>query len=142
MTEPEQSGFTDSSDLMSLTADIVSNYATNNSVPKAELTNLIHEVHGALETAAGNAPAVNREPLVPAVPVRRSVTPDYIICPEDGEKFKFLTRHLKTKYNLTPQEYRRKWNLRPDYPMVAPKYAAKRAEMAKASKLGHRKPQD
>ncbi len=139
MTEIEGGALADSTDLMSLTADIVSNYVTNNAVPKSELTNLIHQVHGALENAATGGPASRREPLVPAVPVKNSVTPEYIVCLEDGEKFKFLTRHLKTKYNMTPMEYRRKWGLRADYPMVAPRYAAKRAEMAKASKLGHRK---
>ncbi|WP_428669344.1 MucR family transcriptional regulator [Roseibium sp.] len=139
MTELEEGGNADSTDLMSLTVGIVSKYVTNNTVAKTELTSLIHEVHGALENAAGKGPAARREPPVPAVPIKDSVTPDFIICLEDGEKFKFLTRHLKTKYNLTPMEYRRKWGLMADYPMVAPKYAAKRAEMAKASKLGHRK---
>ena len=76
---------------------------------------------------------------MPAVPIKHSVTPEFIVCLEDGKKFKFLTRHLKTKFNLTPAEYRRKWGLSADYPMVAPNYAQKRAEMAKAAKLGHRK---
>jgi predicted transcriptional regulator len=126
-------------DLVVLTADIVSTYVTNNNVAADELTGLIRDVHEALEKAASAQASPQPPPLVPAVPVRSSVTPEYIFCLEDGQPFKFLTRHLKTKYNLTPQEYRRKWNLPATYPMVAPNYSVKRAEMAKESKLGHRR---
>ncbi|WP_269585277.1 MucR family transcriptional regulator [Roseibium sp. Sym1] len=126
-------------DLVALTADIVSTYVTNNNVAAADLTGLIRDVHEALEKAANAQASPQPPPLVPAVPVRSSVTPEYIFCLEDGQPFKFLTRHLKTKYNLTPQEYRRKWNLPATYPMVAPNYSVKRAEMAKESKLGHRR---
>lgn len=126
-------------DLVALTADIVSTYVTNNSIATEDLTGLIQDVHGALEKAANGKPAARHQRPVPAVPIKNSVTPEFIFCLEDGKPFKFLTRHLKTKYKLTPQEYRRKWNLDANYPMVAPKYSAKRAEMAKESKLGHRR---
>jgi len=125
--------------LMALTAGIVSRYVTNNPVDKQDLVELIQDVHGALESASNSGPASQRTPLVPAVPIRLSVTQDFIICLEDGKKFKFLTRHLKTKFNMTPAEYRRKWGLDPDYPMVAPAYAQKRADMARKAKLGHRR---
>jgi len=123
--------------LVVLTADIVSTYVTNNTIATEDLTGLIRDVHGALEKAT-----TTRKPadaLVPAVPIKHSVTPEFIYCLEDGKPFRFLTRHLKTKYSLTPQEYRRKWNLSASYPMVAPKYSEKRAEMAKESRLGHKK---
>ncbi|EAV45765.1 MULTISPECIES: MucR family transcriptional regulator [Roseibium] len=139
MAESEEGATYDSPNLMALTAGIVSNYVTNNPVPQQDLIELILDVHVALETATNNTPTVFRAPLVPAVPIKQSVTPEFIVCLEDGKKFKFLTRHLKTKFNLTPAEYRRKWGLSADYPMVAPNYAQKRAEMAKAAKLGHRK---
>ena len=139
MAEPEEGESFDSPNLMALTAGIVSNYVTNNPVPQQDLIELIQDVHVALETATNNTPTVFRAPLVPAVPIKHSVTPEFIVCLEDGKKFKFLTRHLKTKFNLTPAEYRRKWGLSADYPMVAPNYAQKRAEMAKAAKRGHRK---
>ena len=139
MAEPEEGESFDSPNLMALTAGIVSNYVTNNPVPQQDLIELILDVHVALETATNNTPTVFRAPLVPAVPIKHSVTPEFIVCLEDGKKFKFLTRHLKTKFNLTPAEYRRKWGLSAAYPMVAPNYAQKRAEMAKAAKLGHRK---
>jgi len=123
--------------LVVLTADIVSTYVTNNTIASEDLTGLIRDVHGALEKASSARQAP--ETPVPAVPIRKSVTPEFIYCLEDGKPFRFLTRHLKTRYNLTPQEYRRKWNLPADYPMVAPQYSEKRAEMAKKSKLGHKK---
>lgn len=137
MLESDDGKDVQAASLVELTADIVSTYVTNNTIPTEDLTGLIRDVHGALEKAAtARQPA---EPLVPAVPIKHSVTPEFIYCLEDGKPFRFLTRHLKTKYNLTPQEYRRKWNLAANYPMVAPKYSEKRAEMAKQSKLGHRK---
>jgi len=137
MLEPEEGKDVQAASLVELTADIVSTYVTNNAIASEELTGLIRDVHGALEKAATTQrPA---EAPVPAVPIKNSVTPEYIYCLEDGKPFRFLTRHLKTKYNLTPQEYRRKWNLSANYPMVAPKYSEKRAEMAKESKLGHRR---
>ncbi|RVD31832.1 MucR family transcriptional regulator [Mesorhizobium sp. M4B.F.Ca.ET.017.02.2.1] len=128
----------DNADLVSLAADIVSAYVSNNPVPVAELPKLIGDTHAALRgigTAAAE-PVVKQEP---AVSIRRSVTADYIICLEDGKKFKSLKRHLTTHYNLSPDEYRQKWNLPADYPMVAPNYAATRSALAKAAGLG-RKP--
>ena len=120
-------------DLVSLTADIVAAHVTNNSVSVGDLPQLISNVHGALSGLSGPAPV---EPQEPKVPVRSSVKPDYIICLEDGKKLKMLKRHLMTHYQMTPDEYRRKWNLAPDYPMVAPNYAQKRRDLAKSIGLG------
>lgn len=119
--------------LVSLTADIVAAHVTNNSVAVGDLPNLINNVHGALAGLGGPAPV---EPQEPKVPVRSSVKPDYIICLEDGKKLKMLKRHLMTHYNMSPEEYRRKWNLPADYPMVAPNYTEKRRELAKSIGLG------
>ncbi|QKC86789.1 MucR family transcriptional regulator [Mesorhizobium sp. NZP2077] len=127
--------------LIELTADVVSAYVSNNPVPVGELPALIGQVHAALKGAvAGSAPD-KPEVLNPAVPVRKSVTPDYIICLDDGKKFKSLKRHLSTHYGLTPDEYRVKWGLPSDYPMVAPNYAAARSALAKSMGLG-RKPKE
>ncbi|WP_411961763.1 MucR family transcriptional regulator [Mesorhizobium sp. ES1-6] len=125
-------------DFVSIAADIVAAYVANNPVPVAELPKLISDVHAALQGIG--APAA--EPVVklePAVSIRKSVTPDYIICLEDGKKFKSLKRHISTHYDLSPDEYRAKWSLPSDYPMVAPNYAAARSVLAKAIGLG-RKP--
>ena len=113
-----------SSNLIDLAADIVSAYVSNNTVSSGDLPALIADVYAALQrTSSGVAPEPQPEPLKPAVPVKKSVTPDYIVCLEDGKKFKSLKRHLRTQYNMTPEEYREKWNLPADYPMVAPNYA-------------------
>jgi len=123
-----------------LTADVVSAYVSNNPVPVGDLPGLIAQVHAALTGIVGSvSPEV--EPLKPAVPIRKSVTPDYIVCLEDGKKFKSLKRHLSTRYGMTPEEYRAKWGLPADYPMVAPSYAATRSALAKTMGLG-RKPND
>ena len=119
-----------------LAADIVSAYVSNNSVPLAELPNLIRDVHSALMRVTEQAIPVEAEPLKPAVAVKKSITPDYIVCLEDGKQFKSLKRHLRTKYNMSPEEYRAKWNLPKDYPMVAPNYAKARSELAKQMGLG------
>jgi predicted transcriptional regulator len=122
-----------------LTANIVSAYVSNNTVSSAEIPNLIGQVHSALKRVSSgqmNAPA---EPLKPAVPIKRSVTPEYIICLEDGLKFKSLKRHLRTRYNMTPDQYREKWGLPPDYSMVAPNYAAARSQLAKQMGLGQQR---
>ncbi|KUM27532.1 MucR family transcriptional regulator [Mesorhizobium loti] len=127
--------------LIELTADVVSAYVSNNPVPVGELPALIGQVHAALKgVTAGPAPE-KPAALNPAVPIRKSVTPDYIISLEDGKKFKSLKRHLSTHYGLTPDEYRAKWGLPSDYPMVAPNYAAARSALAKTMGLG-RKPQE
>lgn len=123
--------------LIGMVADIVSAYVANNSIPVSELPGLIAITHAAM-SSLGAAPApAPEEKAVPAVPVKKSITPDYLICLEDGKKFKSLRRHLRTKYNMTPEEYRSKWSLPADYPMVAPNYAAARSELAKKMRLGH-----
>lgn len=126
-------------DLVELTAEIVSAYVSNNTVVASDLPVLISDIHQALSRATSNAAPMEREELRPAIAVKRSVTPDYIICLEDGKKFKSLKRHLRTHYNLSPEEYREKWGLPHDYPMVAPNYAAARSELAKKMGLGTRR---
>jgi len=122
-----------------LTASIVSAYVSNNSVPSAEIPSLIGQVHSALKRVSGGQVATPAEPLKPAVPVKRSITSDYLICLEDGKKFKSLKRHLRTQYNMTPEHYREKWGLAADYPMVAPKYAEARSQLAKQMGLGQQR---
>ncbi|MCG8559617.1 MAG: MucR family transcriptional regulator [Hyphomicrobiales bacterium] len=129
----------DTNELVELAADIVSAYVSNNTVVATELPAVINDVYEALGKAAAKAAQPVKEDLKPAVPIKRSVTPDYIICLEDGKKFKSLKRHLRTHYNLTPEEYREKWGLPHDYPMVAPNYAAARSQLAKKMGLGHRR---
>lgn len=126
-------------EIVELTADIVAAYVGNNAVPSADLPNLINDVYQALANAM--AGAREKEPVEekPAVPVRRSVTPDAIICLEDGKKFKSLKRHLRTHHDMTPEQYREKWGLTADYPMVAPKYAEARSSLAKKMGLGQRR---
>ena len=119
-----------------LTSGIVSAYVGNNVVLAAELPALIQRVHRALKAAASGPAIVETAPQAPAVPVRKSITPEHLICLEDGRKFKSLKRHLRIKYDLTPQAYRAKWNLPKDYPMVAPAYAEVRSDLAKRSGLG------
>jgi predicted transcriptional regulator len=122
-----------------LAADIVSAYVSNNSVPSADLPSLINEVHGALLRVGGGTVEVPAEAPKPAISVKRSVTPDYIVCLEDGKKFKSLKRHLRTQYGMTPEQYREKWGLPADYPMVAPNYAKARSELAKEMGLGQQR---
>ncbi|MBV1692236.1 MucR family transcriptional regulator [Novosphingobium sp. G106] len=124
--------------LITLTADIVAAHVQNNNVAVADLPRLIENVHGAL-AGLGVAKTPAAEPLVPAVSIRASVKPDHIVCLEDGKKLKMLKRHLMTRYQMTPADYRAKWNLPADYPMVAPDYAEKRSTLAKSIGLG-RKP--
>ncbi|GLK80543.1 MucR family transcriptional regulator [Methylopila turkensis] len=119
-----------------LAADIVGAYVSNNSVPAAELPALIRTVHDALAAVAAGTAETPVVELKPAVPIRKSVTPDYVICLEDGKPFKSLKRHLRTQYDLSPEDYRAKWGLPADYPMVAPNYAAARSELAKKAGLG------
>jgi predicted transcriptional regulator len=127
------------SGLVGLTAEIVSAYVSNNTVTASDLPGLINDIHEALSRASANVPQGEREELKPAVTIKRSVTPDYIVCLEDGKKFKSLKRHLRTHYNLSPEEYREKWGLPHDYPMVAPNYAAARSALAKKMGLGTRR---
>ncbi len=128
----------DREDLVQLTADVVSAYVSNNSVDSGALSKLIEDVHLALARAPAAAAEPEQKPLVPAVPVRKSVTPDYIVSLEDGRKFKSLKRHLQGTYGMTPDEYRAKWGLPRDYPMVAPNYAKARSELAKRMGLGRK----
>ncbi|HZU50264.1 MAG TPA: MucR family transcriptional regulator [Sphingomicrobium sp.] len=121
--------------LLTLTADIVAAHVSNNSVAVNDLPNLIQNVHAALTGIAGNATAPEPKPE-PKVSVRSSVKPDYIVCLEDGKKLKMLKRHLMTHYNMTPDQYRQKWGLATDYPMVAPNYAEQRRTLAKSIGLG------
>lgn len=124
-------------DLTSMTADIVAAYVANNAVPASELPSLITTVHAAMAAASsGSVAEPEPEALKPAVPIRKSVTPDAIICLEDGKSFKSLKRHLMTKYGLSPADYRAKWGLPSDYPMVASNYAASRSALAKSMGLG------
>jgi predicted transcriptional regulator len=121
-----------------LASDIVSAYVAKNAVRASDLPDLIASVHGAL-AGLGKPAQAAPEPLNPAVPVKKSVTPDYIICLEDGKRFKSLKRHLRTQYDMTPDQYRAKWGLPSDYPMVAPNYAAARSELAKTMGLGQQR---
>jgi predicted transcriptional regulator len=122
-----------------LTASIVSAYVSNNTVQATEMPALINQVHGALLRVAGGSMDSSAEPLRPAISVKRSITPDHVVCLEDGKKFKSLKRHLRTQYGMTPEQYREKWNLPPDYPMVAPNYAAARSQLAKQMGLGQQR---
>jgi predicted transcriptional regulator len=125
--------------LVELTAKIVSAYVSNNSVGAADLPQLISDTHAALTRANNNLLEPERDELKPKIAVKKSVMPDYIICLEDGKKFKSLKRHLRTHYNLSPEEYREKWGLPHDYPMVAPNYARARSDLAKKMGLGTRR---
>jgi predicted transcriptional regulator len=125
-----------------LTASIVSAYVGNNPVPAAELPALISQVHGALTRVSGNgaAPAAAEQPPAkPAVSVKKSMTAEYLVCLEDGKRFKSLKRHLRTQYGMTPEQYREKWGLPADYPMVAPNYAVARSQLAKQMGLGQQR---
>ena len=128
-----------SSNYIELTADIVSAYVSNNSVPASDISALISQVHSALLRVSNGQGEVVSETLKPAVAVKKSITPEYLICLEDGKKFKSLKRHLRTQYNMTPEHYREKWGLAPDYPMVAPKYAEARSQLAKQMGLGQQR---
>ena len=127
----------DQNNVIEMAAEIVSAYVGNNSVSATDLPNLIQKVHAALKGVSTNGDVQpEAAPQTPAVSVRKSITPDAIICLEDGKSFKSLKRHLRTKYNLSPEEYRAKWGLPRDYPMVAPNYAAARSQLAKSMGLG------
>src|ERR1700739_1423543 len=137
--ERAMSDTSSSSNFIALSAKIVSAYVSNNSVAAGDLPGLINQVHSALTSVTSGHSEAPSEPLKPAVSVKRSITPDYIVCLEDGKKFKSLKRHLRTQYNMTPEAYREKWDLPPDYPMVAPNYAAARSQLAKQMGLGQQR---
>jgi predicted transcriptional regulator len=122
-----------------LAAEIVSAYVSNNSLPPSELPALIGDIYASLVNVTHVVVDEPPEPQKPAISIKRSVTPDYIICLEDGKQFKSLKRHLRTQYNLTPEEYREKWGLASDYPMVAPNYAKARSDLAKEMGLGQQR---
>jgi predicted transcriptional regulator len=123
-------------DIIEMTADIVSAYVGANNVAAADLPSLIQSVHRALAGMSGESQVAEAAPQEPAVSLKRSITPEFLICLEDGRKFKSLKRHLRTKYNMSPEDYRAKWGLAKDYPMVAPNYAKARSDLAKQMGLG------
>ena len=126
-----------SKDLLTLTTEIVAAHVSNNTVALGDLPQLINQIYSSLANI-GSAPAAPAVRPQPAVSIKKSVQPDYIVCLEDGKKLKMLKRHLKTAYNMTPEQYRERWNLAPDYPMVAPNYARQRSRLAKEIGLGTR----
>jgi predicted transcriptional regulator len=137
MSETGKSGSRDT--CVALTAEIVAAYVSHNSVTRNDIPGLIREVHTALLRVAGVPTVSGPEAPKPPIAAKRSVTPEYIVCLEDGKKFKSLKRHLMTHYDLTPDQYREKWNLDPSYPMVAPNYAAARSQLAKKMGLGRQR---
>jgi len=133
MSEEQQQ---ENSNLLSQTVEIVSSYVSNNTVAVSDLPRLIEETYSALNAQGAPAEAADPERPKPAVPIKKSIQPDYIVCLEDGKELKMLKRHLKTAYDMTPDEYRARWDLPPEYPMVAPNYAKRRSELAKEIGLG------
>jgi predicted transcriptional regulator len=124
-------------EILGLTSEIVAAHVSNNSVALSDLPGLIEQVYRTLASVGGTEGTSTDRPT-PAVPIKKSITPDFIVCLEDGKKLKMLKRHLKTAYNMTPEEYRERWGLSPDYPMVAPNYAKQRSRLAKQIGLGTR----
>ena len=127
------------SSYIELTAGIVSAYVSNNAVAAGDISSLISQVHNALLRISNGQSETPADVVKPAIAVKKSITPEYIICLEDGKKFKSLKRHLRTQYSMTPEAYREKWDLPPDYPMVAPNYAAARSQLAKQMGLGQQR---
>jgi predicted transcriptional regulator len=139
MSTNENTAMTDqptASELLALTTEIVASHVSNNEVRADELPNLIQQVYSSLAGAAPGGAKPEAELPQPAVPIKKSVMPDYIVCLEDGKKLKMLKRHLKTRYDMSPDDYRERWGLPSDYPMVAPNYAAQRSALAKKIGLG------
>ena len=129
----------DTANYIGLTAEIVSAYVSNNTVASADIPALISQIHAALLRVSSGRAETPLEPAKPAVSVKKSMTPEYLVCLEDGKRFKSLKRHLRTQYNMTPEQYREKWGLPADYPMVAPNYAAARSQLAKDMGLGQQR---
>ena len=138
MTDENGAAFGGDNDLIDLSTEIVSAYVSHNALSVTDLPRLIADVHSALRGLRSNTAPELAEELKPAVPVKKSVAADFIVCLEDGKKFKSLKRHLRTHYHLTPEEYREKWGLPADYPMVAPNYSATRSRLAKDNGLGRK----
>ena len=136
MTDLNGAAGSSDNDLIDLSTEIVSAYVSHNALSVTDLPKLIADVHSALRGLRSATPSEPAEELKPAVPVKKSIAADYLICLEDGKKFKSLKRHLRTHYNLSPEEYREKWGLPADYPMVAPNYAVERSKIAKSMGLG------
>ncbi len=126
-------------ELLALTTDIVVSHLSNNSVPVSELPRLIEEVFNSLKAIGGEEVSAEAERPEPAVPIKKSITPDFVICLEDGKKLKMLKRYIRTRFDLTPDQYRERWGLPADYPMVAPNYAKQRQALAKKIGLGTRR---
>ena len=126
----------DNTELLTLTADIAAAYVSNNTVQASDVPSVIQTIYRALASVGSAAAAPTPEPQKPAVPIKKSITPDFLISLEDGKKYKSLKRHLRTQYNMSPEDYRAKWSLPKDYPMVAPNYAASRSALAKSMGLG------
>ena len=129
-------------DVLRMAVNVVSAYLGNNSLPASQIPDVINTVYSSLAQLDSQIPEAKSEAARPAVPVKKSIHPDHIVCLEDGKKLKMLKRHLRTTYNMTPDEYRAKWNLPPDYPMVAPNYAAQRSDFAKKIGLGRKAVED
>lgn len=139
MTETRQKASHSRDEMLRMTTDVVASYLRNNSLPVGDVSDVIKSVYASLNSLLDIDAPNNRSSLKPAVPIKKSVTPNYLICLEDGKKLKMLKRYLRTKYGLTPDQYRAKWGLPSDYPLVAPNYAAKRSSLAIKIGLG-RKP--
>ncbi|SDR63463.1 transcriptional regulator, MucR family [Rhizobiales bacterium GAS113] len=133
----EQQVSTAKTDLIALTGDIASSFVSGNKVASSDLPDLIRQIHETLTSVVNGKSEAKPESREPAVPIKSSVKPDYIVCLEDGKKFKSLKRHLRSSFNMSPEEYRKKWGLKHDYPMVAPAYAAQRSQLAKSMGLGN-----
>ena len=136
MSDTNQEEELPAEDTLRLATNIVSAYVSHNQIPASEVPSMIRTVHGVLGGLANEKELAEEVAQKPAVPIRRSVTPEYIVCLEDGKRLKMLKRYLRANYDMSPEEYRSKWNLPPDYPMVAPNYAAQRSEFAKKIGLG------
>src|SRR5438876_11162465 len=126
-------------ELLRMTSEVAAAYVSNNNLPSAQLPDVIRTIHESLAALSGAKVAAASEPPTPAVAIKKSITPDYIVCLEDGKKLKMLKRHLRTQYSMTPEQYREKWGLAADYPMVAPNYAAARSQLAKQMGLGQQR---
>lgn len=136
MAQSSDNPLTKSDEILRLAAEIAAAYVSNNPLPVSEVPSMIKSIHGALGSLVGHSQNDVQTSQKPSVPIKRSVAPDYIVCLEDGKKLKMLKRYLRSNYSMTPEEYRAKWGLPADYPMVAPNYAAQRSEFAKKIGLG------